>query len=341
MRTLVISDLHLGARLQNGVLTWPEPLRRLLAGLDGIDRLVLLGDSVELLEGRTAQAMETARPVLEAIGSRMGDGRQVILVPGNHDRQLISGWIRAQGAALATDATVPLDATPLLGHVTSWLSPALVRVHYPGVWLTDRVFATHGHYLDRHLLPVSAFGIARGLLGQVPREGSTPVDYERAGGPSVTRLEARLTRRLPRPLAALVEDLAELMRAATMPGVPKQMFDRRMAPLLASVLGFQMRRASIPALVRVVRNLGIDADWVLFGHVHRLGPMDRDRPGQWRGSGGRPRIANTGSWTYEPLLLHRAAPQHPYWPGGALLLEDDLDPRAIALLSDVQPSAMH
>ena len=279
MRTLVISDLHLGARLQNGVLTWPEPLRRLLAGLDGIDRLVLLGDSVELLEGRTAQAMETARPVLEAIGSRMGDGRQVILVPGNHDRQLISGWIRAQGAALATDATVPLDATPLLGHVTSWLSPALVRVHYPGVWLTDRVFATHGHYLDRHLLPVSAFGIARGLLGQVPREGSTPVDYERAGGPSVTRLEARLTRRLPRPLAALVEDLAELMRAATMPGVPKQMFDRRMAPLLASVLGFQMRRASIPALVRVVRNLGIDADWVLFGHVHRLGPMDRDRPG--------------------------------------------------------------
>ena len=146
VRTLVISDLHLGARLQNGVLTRPQPLRRLLAALDGIDRLVLLGDSVELLEGRTAQAMETARPVLEAIGSRMGDGRQVILVPGNHDRQLISGWIRAQGAALATDATVPLDATPLLGHVTSWLSPARVRVHYPGVWLTDRVFATLAYF---------------------------------------------------------------------------------------------------------------------------------------------------------------------------------------------------
>ena len=74
MRTLVISDLHLGARLQNGVLTRPEPLRRLLAALDGIDRLVLLGDSVELLEGRTAQAMEVARPVLEAIGSRSGPG---------------------------------------------------------------------------------------------------------------------------------------------------------------------------------------------------------------------------------------------------------------------------
>ena len=341
MRTLVISDLHLGARLRNGVLTWPEPLRRLLTALDGIDRLVLLGDSVELLERRTAQAMGTARPVLEAIGSRLGERREVILVPGNHDRQLVSAWIRAQGPRLAADAAVPLDATPLLGHVTSWLSPARIRVHYPGVWLSDRVFATHGHYLDRHLLPVSAFGIARGLLGRVPREGSTPVDYERAGGPSVTRLEAWLTRRLPRPLAALVEDLAELVRAATMPRLHKQLFDRRMAPLLASVLGFQMRRASIPALVRVVHNLGIDAEWVLFGHVHRLGPLDRDRPAQWRGTGGRPRIANSGSWTYEPLLLHRAAPQHPYWPGGALLLEDDAEPRALALLSDLQPAAMH
>lgn len=341
MRTLVISDLHLGARLQNGVLTWPEPQQRLLTALEEIDRLVLLGDSVELLEGRTAEALETARPVLQAIGTRLGDRREVILVPGNHDRPLVSAWIRAQGAGLATDSAVPPDATALLGEVTSWLSPARVRVHYPGVWLSGRVFATHGHYLDRHLLPVSAFGIARGLLGKVPREDSKPVDYERAGGLSITRLEALLTRRLPRPLAAVVEDVAELARAATMPRVPKRLFDRRMAPMLVSVLGFQMRRASIPALVRVVRNLGVDADWVLFGHVHRLGPLDRDRPVQWRGTDGRPRIANTGSWTYEPLLLHRAAPQHPYWPGGALLLEDDRDPRAIALLSDVEPAAMH
>ena len=62
VRTLVISDLHLGARLQNGVLTWPAPLRRLLAALEGVERLVLLGDSVELLEGAPAQAMETAGP---------------------------------------------------------------------------------------------------------------------------------------------------------------------------------------------------------------------------------------------------------------------------------------
>jgi Calcineurin-like phosphoesterase len=341
VRTLVISDLHLGARLQNGVLTRPEPQRRLLAALEGIDRLVLLGDSVELLEGRASHAMAVAQPVLSAIGERLGRDREVVVVPGNHDRQLVSAWICGQGLELRPDAAVPVDATPALATVASWLSPARVRVHYPGVWLSDRLWATHGHYLDRHLLPVSAFGIARGLLGRLPREDATPIEYERAGGPSVTRLEARLTRQLPRPLAALVEDAAELLRAATMPRVPKRLFHRRMAPLLAAVLGLQMRRAAIPALLRVTRSLGVDADWILFGHVHRLGPLDSDKPTEWRGTGGSPRVANTGSWTYEPLLLDRAAPEHPYWPGGAVLLEDGREPRVIALLTDVDPFELH
>lgn len=341
MRTLVISDLHLGARVQNGVLTRPLPLERLLAALDDVQRLVLLGDVVELAEGRTAHAMSVAQPVLEAIGARLGSDREAILVPGNHDGQLVASWVRAQGSRLEPDAEVPLDVTPALARVTSWLSPARVRVHYPGVWLSDRVWAVHGHYLDRHLLPTSAFGIARGLLGRLPREGALPIDYELAGGPSITRLEAWLTRWLPRPLATLTEDLAELVRAATMPRVPKRLLHRRMAPLLAAVLGMQMRRASIPALARVVYSLGIDAEWVLFGHVHRLGPLDGDVDAQWQGLSGRPRIANTGSWVYEPLLLHRAAPDHPYWPGGALLLEDGRGPQAVALLGDLTPEQLH
>ena len=54
MRTLVISDLHLGARVRNSVLTSREPLERLLAALDDVDRLVLLGDVVELLASSRA-----------------------------------------------------------------------------------------------------------------------------------------------------------------------------------------------------------------------------------------------------------------------------------------------
>jgi hypothetical protein len=341
VRTLVVSDLHLGARLRRDVLRHPDALEALLDALDGVERLVLLGDVVELLEGRPAQATAAAEPVLRAIGARLGSGREVILVPGNHDAALVRSWARAQGASLAIDAPVPLDATPLLARVTSWLAPANVRVHYPGVWLSERVWATHGHYLDRHLLPETAYGIARGLLGRLPRDGATPADYEQAGGPSITRLEARLTHSLPRPLAALWDDLAEFVRAATMPGIPRRLLNHRIAPLTAMLLGAQARRASIPALGRVVHRLGVDAEWVIFGHVHRCGPLAGDDPRRWRGPGGRPRLANTGSWVHEPLLVHRAGPPHPYWPGGAILLQEGRDPQAIGLLDQLDAAVLH
>jgi hypothetical protein len=333
VRTLVISDLHLGARLRRDVLRRDAPLEALLDALADVDRLVLLGDVVELLEGRATRAMEVAEPVLRAVGARVGRGREVVVVPGNHDAPLVRPWLRAHGGPPTIDAAIPADATPPLERVTRWLRPADVRVRYPGVWLSDRVWATHGHYLDRHLLPESGYGMARGLLGRLPRDGAAPVEYERAGGPSLTRLEAVLTRWLPRPLAAALDDLAEVLRAASMPGLRRRMLRRRrLAPAIAWLLGTQMRYASLPALARVVHRLGVDAEWVVFGHVHRLGPLPDDDLRRWRGPGGRPRLANTGSWVYEPFLLHRARAPHPYWPGGAILLEDDGEPRALGLL---------
>jgi predicted phosphodiesterase len=334
VRTLVISDLHLGARLGRDVLRRPEALAVLLAALEDVDRLVLLGDTVELLAERGGGSPALARPVLRAIGSRLGRDGEIVLVPGNHDAALIRPWLRSHGVPRDVGAEVPLDATPLLADVSGWLGPGRVRVHYPGVWLSRRVWATHGHYLDRHLLPDSAFGITRGLLGRLPRDGATAADYEQRGA-SITAVEGWLARRLPRPLAALADDVAELLRAATMPGIPLRLLSHRWAPLTVLLLGMQMRRASIPALARVVHRLGVDADWVVFGHVHRCGPLPSEDVSQWRGPGGRPRIANTGSWVYEPLLLHRAAPPHPYWPGGAVVIEDDGDPRAVGLLDDV------
>lgn len=341
VRTLVVSDLHLGARLGRDVLRRPEALEALLGALEEIDRLVLLGDVIELLEGRPAQAMAVAEPVLRAIGAGLGPEREVVVVPGNHDAALLRPWVRAKGPGLAVDARVPADATPQLEQVASWLAPARVRVHYPGVWLAEGVWATHGHYLDRHLLPEAAYGIARGLLGRVPRDGASPIDYERAGGPSLTRLEAFLTRWLPRPLAALFDDLVEFLRAATMPGAERRLLSRRTAALQAMLLGTQMRHASIPALGRVVHRLAVDADWVIFGHVHRCGPLADDDRRRWRGPGGRPQIANTGCWVYEPLLVHRAAPPHPYWPGGAIVLNGAAEPRAVGLLDHLDAALLH
>ena len=310
------------------MLRRPAALGALLAALDGVDRLVLLGDVVELAEERPRFALALAEPVLRAIGDAMA-GREIVLVPGNHDRALVRTGLR--GAKLELDTPVPLDATPDLARVTGWLSRARVRVNYPGVWLSPRVYATHGHYLDRHLLPESAFGMARGLLGRLPRDGATPADYEQRG-PSITRFEARLLGRLPTPLARRAADVAERFRAATMPRIQRRMLRGRAAPLTSRLLGLQMRRAAIPALARVVHRLGVDADWVVFGHVHRCGPLADDNLAHWTGPEGRPRIANTGAWVYERGLLHGAAPPHPYWPGGAVLLEDDGDPVAMRLL---------
>jgi hypothetical protein len=265
----------------------------------------------------------------------MGREREVIVVPGNHDAPLVRGWVRSLRDPLGVATPVPLHASAALARLSSALAPARVRASYPGVWLTDRVWATHGHYLDRHLIPVSAFGVPRRRNGRTPSDSATPSEYERARRPSLTRA----TRVLPRPLAALVDDVAEVVRAATMPR--REMLHRRLAPVTSRLIGAQMRRASLPALARVVRRLGVDAEWVVFGHVHRLGPLPDDRLDFWCGPDGAPRMLNAGSWLYEPLIVHRAKPPHPYWPGGAVVIEDDGEPRAVGLLDALDASAFH
>ncbi len=338
LRTLVISDLHLGSRVDRDVLRAPVPRARLLRALADVDRLVLLGDVVELAEARPRDAMAIAEPVLRDIGEALGPGREIVLLAGNHDRLLLRGWLRAPGRRLQLDSVVPPDASPLLQRVVTWLGGggATVTVRYPGVWIDDRIWATHGHYLDRHLLPESAFGIARGLLGRLPRDGAAPMDYEQRS--SVTAVEGPLRRLTPRWLSRLLDDVGNATRRATMAGTRAAAGTRAdsawRARLRTRILGLQMLRASIPALARVVHRLGVDADDVLFGHVHRAGPRPDDDPAQWRGPDGTPRIWNTGCWVHEPLLLHRADTSHVYWPGGALLVQNGVV-TPFVLLDDV------
>lgn len=333
MRTLVVSDLHLGFGPRGAVLEMPRPRERLLAAVQSVERLVLLGDIVELIEAPAARALAAAAPLLSALGDRVGSGGEIVLVPGNHDRPLISRWLRGRSEPLALDTLVPADASPTLERLTGWLGPARVRVHYPGVWLGERTWATHGHYLGRHLIPDSSYGIARGLLGRLPRDGARPEDYE----PRRRRSMSRLRGRFP----WLAHRVLELGRAATMPAARRQLLRPGIPPLFAPALGFQMRRASLPALARVVHRLGVDADYVIFGHVHRLGPLPGDDLHQWQDPTGAVRLFNTGAWTYEPLLLHRVTPPHPYWPGGAVAMADGALPQAIGLLDDLSAAELH
>ena len=307
MRTLIISDIHLGQGGGVSVLTRPGPLSALLLALDRYDRLVLLGDTIELQQTHPTDSFPVAEPVLRAIAERLGLEKQLLLVPGNHDHAFVGHWARAQGGGLARENVVPPDASRTLERVVSWLEATRVEVHYPGVWLADTVWATHGHYLNHYLRPISSWGL------HPPRrlQPAPPAEFEY----------------IPK------REMAAHMRGGL---PPERWLDRRippaLAPLTAHLLGRQMERHALPAMARTAQALGVDAEFVVFGHVHRRGPRAEDDPALWSGPDGSPRLVNSGSWRHEPVVAHRLGPAGRYWPGGGVSLGDDGVPRSVGLL---------
>jgi UDP-2,3-diacylglucosamine pyrophosphatase LpxH len=322
VRTLIVSDLHLGNRLDHDVLTRPAAIARLRAAVAGVDRFVLLGDTLELMHGRPEFSMRRAEPVLRRIAAALDPEAQVVLVPGNHDFPLVRRWVRADPSRLEVDTVVPPDASQRLARVVDWLGGrGRVTVRYPGVWLTPEVYAIHGHYIDHHLMPHSAFGISRGAVGGLPDGRALPAAYEsRRQGHDDRDARTRLGDRVA---AGHIWVLGSIRRRLLGP---------RLAPVTSALLDRQMRGATIPAVAHVVSRLGVEAKWVIYGHVHRAGPLVADDLEQWSPG---PAVLNTGSWLFEPVLVGRAEPPHGYWPGGAVLLEQDGLPQAIGLLDDL------
>src|SRR4051812_39182528 len=139
VRTVVVSDLHLGARTGVDLLRRPAARAALLERLDGADRLVLLGDTLELRHGPVREALAAARPVLEAIGAAMRGG-DVVLVPGNHDHGLLAPWLEGRGAdgpppPLSLEEHAGPGATPATAAFAAMLGQATLDVAYPGLWL--------------------------------------------------------------------------------------------------------------------------------------------------------------------------------------------------------------
>jgi UDP-2,3-diacylglucosamine pyrophosphatase LpxH len=103
LTTLVVSDLHLGSSTAADVLRRGPAREQLLARLDGVDRLVLLGDVLELRHGPAREALAVARPVLADIAAALAPGTPVVIVPGNHDHALIDPWLVARGRRVAPE----------------------------------------------------------------------------------------------------------------------------------------------------------------------------------------------------------------------------------------------
>jgi UDP-2,3-diacylglucosamine pyrophosphatase LpxH len=346
MRTLVISDLHLGSRTGFDVLRRPAALEALLEALDGVDRLVLLGDVVELRQAPVSEVLDAAQPVLEAVGAAM-EGREVVVVAGNHDHQLVREWTLERGRALGfDDDAVP---SPPGERLAAALGPARVRFAYPGIWLADDVYAMHGHYLDVHSTVPAYERLSAGLLARLlshpPERDAIPDDYEAVLAPIYAALDAVAARATAdRPVrgtgaagktwAALTREGRRPLRArAAALALPLAIAGLNRAgigPVRAELSGAALRRGGLHGMREAIRRLGIGAPTVVFGHTHRAGPLGHDEPGEWAG------LLNSGSWVLEPHYVRNDARRSPYWPGRAVELAGDGSPPVLrALLDDM------
>jgi len=85
------------------VLRREQALAALLPDVFRCDRLVLLGDVLELRQRPAREALSAAEPVLREIGAALGPASEAVIVPGNHDHHLAAAWL----ARRARDAEPP------------------------------------------------------------------------------------------------------------------------------------------------------------------------------------------------------------------------------------------
>lgn len=353
MRTAIVSDLHLGAATGEDIARDAEIRRVLLEEIAGADRLVLLGDALELREAPLAQVLTAVRPFFEELGEAMA-GRRIVLVPGNHDHRLAEPLLEevALGGGKLGLEHRALPAAEPAARIAAWLGEAELSIAYPGVWVRDDVYATHGHYMDCHMsLPrvecIAAAAIMR--AGGRPPDPASPADYERVLRPlygfSFGLAEAGLATGATRPSERTWRTISgrrrngsrarqAAVKAAVQAGVPASVwllnralraeFDPDLSP--ASIA-----RSGIDAATELTRRLQIDAAHTITGHTHRAGPSEDEA--EWRLPGGG-RLHNTGSWVYADAFHHPGAPPGPYWPGTVTWIEDEGAPRRVRLLVD-------
>ena len=83
----------------------------------------------------------------------------------------------------------------------------------------------------------------------------------------------------------------------------------------------------------MIERLDIRARHVIWGHSHRSGPWPGDDAAEWTAATGA-QILNTGSWVYQPHFLSPHPNGSPYWPGTAVIVDEDGPPRLVRLLGE-------
>jgi UDP-2,3-diacylglucosamine pyrophosphatase LpxH len=366
MRTLIVSDLHLGSVSGIDLLRRVELRAALLDAVADVEQVVLLGDVLELRHGPMREVMAAARPFFEDLGRAL-DGRELVIVAGNHDHALVEPWLVSRGEEhepppLTLEQLLePEHVSPALERIAGWAAPAHVRVAYPGLWVRPDVYATHGHYLDCHLtvptLERLSLGAMARLLGRPPSTFGRVDDYEATvapmfawrdavardahtgaalnGAATVSAWQALRgeTARHSRGYSRVLNRLRVAAIAGAFPFAVAALNRAGVGPLRANISTSELRRAGLSAMGEVAARLELGDAYVVFGHTHRPGPLADDEPQEWRGRQGA-RLVNTGSWTYSSVFLTAKPGESPYWPGVCVLVDDDGPPTVKRLLQD-------
>jgi hypothetical protein len=209
----------------------------------------------------------------------------------------------------------------------------------------------HGHWLDRHLTLPTIERLAIGAVGWLtgpPPARARPDDYEaalaplyalahelaqRRSGPAGGR-DGAAARRVRQLLAAGRGDRPPRI-AALGPALPAAVAALNavgLGPLSADVAVDDLCPAALRAMGEVCARLGLDARYLVFGHMHRAGPRAGDDPAAWTTPRGT-RLVCSGSWVAEPALERNGG----YRPGTAVRVEDAGAPRVEAILGDAAP----
>ena len=297
---------------------------RLFDALAGVDRLVLLGDVLELREAPRREILRRAEPFLADLRT---SGIETLVVPGNHDHHLAERWLDDRDEPLGLEQRTESD---LLG----------LPMAYPGLWVRDDVYAMHGHYLDAHMtiprFEAIAIGAIARLTGGLPEGARAPADYEAVLGPvyafSYRLAQARTSHSLGTDMSRRVWARidrgrgpgARLLGGVAIPLTVAGLNRAGLGPYEGKITRQALRRSGVEAMEAVVGRLGIGAEHVIFGHTHRPGPFPDDH--DWQSPAG-PRLTNCGSWLLERGLTADHEGRSPYWPGTVVFVDDEGPPR--------------
>jgi Calcineurin-like phosphoesterase len=360
VRTLVISDLHLGAGRGRPRLEEYDVREQLAAAIYGCDRLVLLGDIVELRELPLRDALAAASRVIPTLTAGLPAGAQVLLVPGNHDHQLLAPWLSRRRDAESIpplEPQSPVDWShdePLARLAAMFPDRVQVQGFYPGVWLREDVYAHHGHYLDGVTTTPGFERLAAGAMSRMLKlpvaEARSVDDYERLLAPLYAWMFAvseqggstaadAVDDDVPSPKGSakvlrLVNDSRGISAHALKFGISGavNLLERAgLGDLSGNLAGEALRRASLAAYGQVLASLKLTPTYSIFGHTHRAGPLPSDDASEWRTESGV-RLFNSGCWVNEIAFLGTTPSLSPYRAGFAVELIDEQPPRLVNLL---------